>query len=566
MLTLPPCFSARLSVGLILLSLLLVCGLPSSASTFGVRGLASPSVHVPNKPQAIPGVGLRQRSGVAPRFLHRLRFGARKHRAVRSTTTPFLAVSDFGSAAVELFDNNYNPDGSITGLTGPDGDTYDANGNLYVADYAAVNINEYAPGATTPSFTYTAGLEDPVDVATDSGGNVYVTDFAGGFVVEYAQGSNSVLHQCSLPGQGEGVVVDPSGNVFVSYNTGSAAFITEFAGGLNGCSGTVLGVTLGFAGGLKMDSAGNLIACDQISGVDIIPPPYNTVSSTITGASDSFHIALNTAENLIFIADPSTGDVLVDTYPGGSNVTTLNSANGIVDASGVAVNAAGEDPCPSPQTPSEVGQCHILVIQTLLSHFAEIKAATGLKKAPPPDQAAQVFFQAALSVPDVPQSIKADIVTLYNNFQSMQGHDPGPYCDSALSQFDTGLQSAIGSRPKAKPILSFLNSELSQFPNCSGFNFGVQSGIEIYKQGQTTIYNPGWYRGFGKLRPDARPDKKKASAVAKDAVGADIAGGAAGAVGGLLVGGIGAGPGAVAGAVTGTVASLVVDLWNWVTG
>jgi len=475
-------------------------------------------------------------------------------------------VSDFGSGSVELLNSTYGLSGTITnGMNGPDGDWYDSNGNLFVANYAGVTLQEYAPGSSTPMFTYSSGLDDPIDVTTDTLGNVYAADYGfggnAGFVAEYAQGSNVVSNQCFPGGAAEGVAVDATGDVFVSYNAGSYGKIVEYVGGLAGCSGTVLPVTLGYAGGLRIDQNGNLVACDQFVGVDIIPAPYSYVLSTIPGASDSFHVALNDAQNLLFIADPGQGVVIVDNYPSGSSVTTLNGNNGLSDPAGVAVATASQsDPC-SGQTAKAVGECHLLIVQTLLAHFAEIKAATGLTDPPPPDQAAEVFFQAALQVPDIDPHTKSIISTIATNYQLLNGVDPGAYCDNALAQFDGGLQNAIGSSAYSKRILSFLKGELGQGSSCAGFNFGVQSATQVYRSGKTTIYNPKWYKLYG--QPNGSTSVKK---VVKDAVGADLAGAAGGAVTGLLVGGIGAGPGALAGGVGGTVTDLVLDLWNWITG
>ncbi len=95
-------------------------------------------------------------------------------------------------------------------------------------------------------------------------------------------------------------------------------------------------ITLGFAGGLQVDNHARLVACDQGVGVDIIPPPYTSISSTITGAADAFHVALNKKNTRVYIADLGSGDVLVDKYPSGTNITTVGSANGLDGAAGVA--------------------------------------------------------------------------------------------------------------------------------------------------------------------------------------------------------------------------------------
>jgi hypothetical protein len=254
-----------------------------------------------------------------------------------------LAVSDLGYQAVEILNRNYVHTRSITiGLYNPIADWYDKAGNLYVADASGVNVQEYAPGASSPTFTYTGGLLDPVNVTTDETGNVYVADynFAGaGFVNEYAQGSNIVLHSCS-PGGGPGAVaVGERGNVFLVYNMNNngIAHIAEYKSGLGGCHETVLGATLEFAGGLQLDNDNNLVAGDQLAGtVDIIAPPYDKVTSSITGFGAPYNLALNEANTLLFVSDIKNHDVVVDRYPSGTNVTTLGNANGLSNPNGVA--------------------------------------------------------------------------------------------------------------------------------------------------------------------------------------------------------------------------------------
>jgi len=282
-----------------------------------------------------------QRSGVAPQFLSNLHFGAASPDRRRRGTLRELAVTDFGSRAVELLNAAYKETGTIaSGLNGPDGDFIDANGNLYVANYAGVDVSEYDKSGTQTG-TYSSGLKDPVGVTVDTKGNVYVADYGSvtaSVVVEYAQGRNTPLHSCSTRLANEGVAVDSSGDVFVSGDNTRAGggHLLEYKGGLSGCKATRLGVTLGDAGGLQLDRKSDLVADDQYAAVDIIPPPYTTIGSQITTAPSNFHVALNQKNNLLFIDDVNDAEVFVDKYPSGTEVTVLNSANGLSDPAGVA--------------------------------------------------------------------------------------------------------------------------------------------------------------------------------------------------------------------------------------
>jgi hypothetical protein len=278
------------------------------------------------------------RSGVAPKFLGLIgHVHATGHRNQPDTGRQ-IYVSDFGTNVVELLKyRRWTSLGTISnGVNGPDGNWVDKNGNFYVANYANPNITEYDPSGNL-MFTYSTGIADPVDVTTDKVGNVYEADFnytvsGGGYVNEYAQGSNTVAATCSQGGNVESVAVDKHGNVFVYYNNPSGgASITEYAGGLTGCNGTVLPISFGFAGGMAIDKQGDLVVCDQIApAVDVIAPPYTSITSTLgSGWSDPFHVTIDKAGTQAYVADLAAADVQVLTYPGGSSVATLGSANGL---------------------------------------------------------------------------------------------------------------------------------------------------------------------------------------------------------------------------------------------
>ena len=273
-----------------------------------------------------------------------------------SFTNHVLYVDDFGSNVAEVVKYNHwtIDEGTISsGMNGPDGNWVDKPvagvRHSYAANYANPSINEYDTAGNL-LFTYNAGMADAVGVTTDKQGNVYEADFnytvsGGGFVNEYAQQNNTILTSCSPGGNVEGVAVDKHGNVFVDYNntTGSANII-EYVHGLaaSGCAGTVLPITLGFAGGMVFDRQGDLVVCDQVgtgsgSVIDIIAPPYSGITGTFgSGWSDPFHVTIDMAGTQAYVTDLGTGDVAVMTYPGGSPVATINSSStsGIVTPSG----------------------------------------------------------------------------------------------------------------------------------------------------------------------------------------------------------------------------------------
>jgi len=93
----------------------------------------------------------------------------------------------------------------------------------------------------------------------------------------------------------------------------------------------VLPITLGFAGGMVIDKQGDLVVCDQTApAVDIIAAPYTSVTGTLgSGWIDPFHVTIDKAGTQAYVADNGAAAVQVLTYPGGSSVATLGSANGL---------------------------------------------------------------------------------------------------------------------------------------------------------------------------------------------------------------------------------------------
>lgn len=251
-----------------------------------------------------------------------------------------LAVADDEDGAgniVYLLNGSYKVTATITnGLHFPVGDFIDNKANLYVANATGPNVTEYAPGGSSPSFTYSAGLADPNAVTTDTSANVYAADFGGGrasVVVEYPQGSNTPLNTCSTGLANDGVAVDARGAVFVAgYNPSSGKTnIIEYVHGLKGCSAKTLGVALNYAGALQVDSAKDLIVCDlNGNAVDIVAPPYNSVTSSISVPSLPYSVALNLRNTLVFISLPNLHEVQIDDFPSGKAVKTLGASYGFV--------------------------------------------------------------------------------------------------------------------------------------------------------------------------------------------------------------------------------------------
>lgn len=255
-----------------------------------------------------------------------------------------LYVLNSAANTVQIFTNTYYRQlGVITsGISGPKAMTIDRRGNLYVTNQTSSsgNVAEYAPRATSPSFTYNAS--QPQGVAVDRHGNVFVADYGAsglGLINQYAQGVKSPIASCIAAQNVYGVAVDGSGNVFASVWFGdNAASIIEFSGGLKNCSSTLL-ISFGNANipppSLALDANDNLIF-PWGSTVYVIDPPYSAVTTTIgSGFSSPSSVSLNKKNKLLFVSDTGTNTVTVINYTTGTTVTQLGLPNGISQANGV---------------------------------------------------------------------------------------------------------------------------------------------------------------------------------------------------------------------------------------
>lgn len=257
-----------------------------------------------------------------------------------------LYVYDAADTAIKIFSNTYYREvGVITnGLSYPVGLSMDQLGNLYVADDGGPGsltgyVTEYASGATSPSFTYNAGMKYPSAVAVDRHGDVYESDWDGTHanLNEYFQKDNAVTASCPSPNGYAitGLAVDAGGDVFVSTTFGFYKFI----GGLSNCYAIQLS-SLNYyynSYGLAIDASGNLIASAYFaytSAYVFAPPYYNTIR--YIGSQIGDHgLSLNKKNKLLFIAHPNQGEgpgnVSVYDYQTGNLLKVLDATNGIKD-------------------------------------------------------------------------------------------------------------------------------------------------------------------------------------------------------------------------------------------
>lgn len=244
-----------------------------------------------------------------------------------------LYVSDIGNHAIEVLKyRRWKNIESIDSNGQPMGTWVDTNGNFYVADGG--NVAEYNPSGNQ-IFTYSSRLNIPEYVTGDKRGNVYVADNLGA-VAEYPQGSNNPVY-CSLGSYENlvnGIAVDKDGDVFALalVGTGYSASLIEYPRGLSvsGCRYTVLTTGFQLPGNLEFDPQGNLLVPDANAfAIDVVAPPYTKITGTFGSWDNPLCITIDKAGTQAYVTDSFTQNVTVLTYPGGSVLTTLGSANGL---------------------------------------------------------------------------------------------------------------------------------------------------------------------------------------------------------------------------------------------
>lgn len=272
-----------------------------------------------------------------------------------------LYVDDYGNNAVEIVANGgrapslarqldapgWNKIGTIGAFLSdqPVSNWVDKRGDLYVPDYNVgfyAQVSEYTSSGSLKC-TYSTNMRFPLAVTTDAKGDVFEADGLSG-INEYHQGSDALVATCPhFAGGQRGIAVDAAGDVFVSYYLSGGGAISEYVGGLTGCSQTVPGVSLGVPGGIVFDKDANLVVCDETNQVvDIIAPPYNQISGHLGKTYGPFifrydlpsGISINKNNTLAYVTDWGNQRVDVVTYPAGAPFAQVGSGSGLSHPTG----------------------------------------------------------------------------------------------------------------------------------------------------------------------------------------------------------------------------------------
>lgn len=249
----------------------------ASVLAAGCSGSATPSLPFGAPQQAATTGSLPQPDAAMVALTTRDQIPAHVHaQTVRTWMSPdakhtqyLLYVSDQPKGTVDVFAYRARPGnllGQLAGFQFPYGECIDASANVYVVDFAAAKILEYAHGGDKPLKTLNDRYGYPIGCSVDpTTGNLAVANFEGlghtcmGGIVVYkdASGKGKLYQDKDFnyywpPGY------DPHGNLFVEAKTkekrGGKAGIAELAaGGAKLATVTLSGGTIKFPGGVQWD-------------------------------------------------------------------------------------------------------------------------------------------------------------------------------------------------------------------------------------------------------------------------------------------------------------------------
>jgi hypothetical protein len=205
-----------------------------------------------------------------------------------------------------------------TSISTPSDVRVDASGNIYVLNYGSNNVTKYS-SAGVYSGVFASGFNRPYALAISSTGNVYVGD-SGNNVVDIYNSSGTLINTISVTDP-EGLVVDGSGDVFVSSYSGNKIYEYPPLGGY------VLTGTL--PAGLSFSTA-----TGTISGTPTASSPATnyTVTAYNYFGSGSTVVNIATGTSVAWTGSTSTA------WLTGSNWST-NSAPGVNDYVSIGVSA-----------------------------------------------------------------------------------------------------------------------------------------------------------------------------------------------------------------------------------
>lgn len=161
-----------------------------------------------------------------------------------------IYVADIGPAPARNGTTVYKvtPQGEVsvfaTGLNGPSGNAFDAEGNLYQSNLRDNTISKITPSGAVSTFA-TTGINGPVGIAINGDGTLYVTNCGNNTVQQVtASGVSTLFATSTLFSCPNGITLDDDGTLYVAnFNNGivlkvtpegMVSFFANVPGGNNG--------------------------------------------------------------------------------------------------------------------------------------------------------------------------------------------------------------------------------------------------------------------------------------------------------------------------------------------
>lgn len=231
------------------------------------------------------------------------------------------------------------------GVAGPNGIAVDESDNLYVTNDETNSVTKYAPSGGSPVLTINSGIADPSDAAVDAFGNLYVSnnpENGPGFVSEYAPGASQPTFTWTAPSRGPIMAItllNPRKKGGTSLyammddgnSSGNEGQILYCAPKQSLCQ--VLPYSLGYGIGIAMVESPNEAKTFEFLAVDQRAAAIDTfVAGNLTGQLIDHggvgDIALNAKETRLFVSEIEAGTVTEYSFPAEKPLNVFAPADG----------------------------------------------------------------------------------------------------------------------------------------------------------------------------------------------------------------------------------------------
>ena len=224
-----------------------------------------------------------------------------------------------------------------SGLTTPLGITFDASGNLYIADGYAGSVVKWNPssGQLTTLFS---GLTNAFGVAVDASNNVYVLQATSTYGVRKFNPTTQTLTPLISSGvfYPEGIAIDAAGDLYIADTSDNVVKVWNAA---TQQLSTLISTGLSDPTDVVLDLAGNLYITDaNHSAVKEWSPATGQLTTLVTGLNFPDGVAVDGSGNVYFT---DTYNNKVGMWSAATGQTTTLVSTGLNRPFGIALDANG---------------------------------------------------------------------------------------------------------------------------------------------------------------------------------------------------------------------------------